>query len=141
MIDKVRGAPAPIFPPPAAKTCPFAIRISGRAPRCDRPIARARDVPRPAAVSPDRVEPFESDVTPPPRPHLRPRPAARPEAHPTAPTPFFLLSAPQNEDPRFAQIMRVKNPKQRLRKFTDACKTKTVCPSSGTPSRSIAWRG
>ena len=143
MIDKVRGAPAPIFPPPAAKTCPFAIRHFRDAPRGgDRPIARARDVPRPAAVSPDRVEPFESDVTPPPRPHLRPRPAARPEAHPTAPTPFFfLLSAPQNEDPRFAQIMRVKNPKQRLRKFTDACKTKTVCPSSGTPQPQYRLEG
>ena len=93
MIDKVRGAPAPIFPPPAAKTCPFAIRHFRDAPRGgDRPIARARDVPRPAAVSPDRVEPFESDVTPPPQPHLRPRPAARPEAHPTAPTPFFFSS-------------------------------------------------
>ena len=143
MIDKVRGAPAPIFPPPAAKTCPFAIRHFRDAPRGgDRPIARARDVPRPAAVSPDRVEPFESDVTPPPQPHLRPRPAARPEAHPTAPTPFFfLLSAPQNEDPRFAQIMRVKNPKQRLRKFTDACKTKTVCPSSGTPQPQYRLEG
>jgi DNA-directed RNA polymerase II subunit RPB1 len=27
--------------------------------------------------------------------------------------------------------MRIKNPKQRLKKFTDTCKTKTVCPSSG----------
>ena len=36
--------------------------------------------------------------------------------------------------------MRVKNPKQRLRKFTDACKTRTVCPSSGTPSRSTGWK-
>ena len=37
--------------------------------------------------------------------------------------------------------MRVKNPKQRLRKFTDACKTKTVCPSSGTPQPQYRLEG
>jgi DNA-directed RNA polymerase II subunit RPB1 len=37
--------------------------------------------------------------------------------------------------------MRVKNPKQRLRKFTDACKTRTVCPSSGTPQPQYRLEG
>ena len=47
----------------------------------------------------------------------------------------------QDNDPRFAQLMRIKNPKQRLRKFTDACKTKTVCPSSGTPQPQYRLEG
>ena len=51
------------------------------------------------------------------------------------------IDRPQDEDPRFAQIMRVKNPKQRLRKFTDACKTRTVCPSSGTPQPQYRLEG
>ena len=37
--------------------------------------------------------------------------------------------------------MRVKNPKQRLRKLTDACKTRTVCPSSGTPQPQYRLEG
>ena len=38
----------------------------------------------------------------------------------------------KDEDPKFAQLMRIKNPKNRLKKLTDACKTKTVCPYTGT---------
>ena len=52
-------------------------------------------------------------------------------------SPFFL----QNEDPKFAQIMRIKNNKQRLRKFTDSCKTKTICPSTGTPQPQYRLEG
>ena len=55
--------------------------------------------------------------------------------------PSVAFDRPQDEDPRFAQIMRVKNPKQRLRKFTDACKTRTVCPSSGTPQPQYRLEG
>ena len=57
------------------------------------------------------------------------------------PTSSASIDRPQDEDPRFAQIMRVKNPKQRLRKFTDACKTRTVCPSSGTPQPQYRLEG
>ena len=38
----------------------------------------------------------------------------------------------KDEDPKFAQLMRIKNPKNRLKKLTDACKTKSVCPYTGT---------
>jgi len=51
------------------------------------------------------------------------------------------LMLDKNEDPRFAQLMRIKNGKQRLRKFTDACKTRTVCPSSGTPQPQYRLEG
>ena len=37
--------------------------------------------------------------------------------------------------------MRIKNNKQRLRKFTDACKTKTICPSTGTPQPQYRLEG
>ena len=53
--------------------------------------------------------------------------AAQPRSTHPPPLPS---TPPQNEDPKFAQIMRIKNNKQRLRKFTDACKTKTICPST-----------
>lgn len=33
-------------------------------------------------------------------------------------------------DPKFADLMRIKNPKSRLRAFVDACKTKTSCPET-----------
>ena len=37
--------------------------------------------------------------------------------------------------------MRIKNNKQRLRKFTDSCKTKTICPSTGTPQPQYRLEG
>ena len=29
--------------------------------------------------------------------------------------------------------MKIRNPKHRLKKFADTCKTKKICPSTGTP--------
>jgi DNA-directed RNA polymerase II subunit RPB1 len=37
--------------------------------------------------------------------------------------------------------MRIKNSKQRLKKFTDVCKTKSICPSSGTPQPQYRLEG
>ena len=35
------------------------------------------------------------------------------------------------DDPKYLELLRIKNPKSRLRKFVDACKGKVVCPETG----------
>ena len=44
-------------------------------------------------------------------------------------------------DARFNQIMRIQNPKHRLKKLTDACKTRTECPHTGTAQPSYRCEG
>jgi DNA-directed RNA polymerase II subunit RPB1 len=41
------------------------------------------------------------------------------------------------DDPKYRELLRIRNPKARLRRFVDACKSKTACPATGQPQPSF----
>ena len=47
----------------------------------------------------------------------------------------------QREDPAWAHVERIRNPKTRLRKFVDLCKGKTQCPVTGAPQPTFRTEG
>jgi DNA-directed RNA polymerase II subunit RPB1 len=66
---------------------------------------------------------------------LGPQSAARPVV-----LTLFTACASQ-DDPKYLELVRIRNPKSRLRRFVDACKTKQFCPETGQPQPTFRMEG
>jgi DNA-directed RNA polymerase II subunit RPB1 len=47
----------------------------------------------------------------------------------------------RQDDPKYRELLRIRNPKTRLRKFVDACRSKQECPETGQPQPSFRMEG